>query len=82
MSAKNLHNALKTQNLDSESFMFMKYFDDTAMLVHGQRISLISSDIHNTDEIYIISEEFLICNHSRVSFFSDTRGQKKLTESE
>ena len=61
-------------------FMFMKFFDDTAMFLHGQRISSISTDTLDTDEISMINEEFLNFNHARVSYSCplcpDTREEK------
>ena len=61
-----------------ERFMFMKYFDDTAMFLHGQRISSISTDTLDTDEIFMINEEFLICNHARMSSLSRRAQTEKL----
>jgi hypothetical protein len=60
-----------------ESFVFMECFDDTAMSMHGQTISSISSDALETDEIFVMNEAFLIRNHARVSCLSrHTRKEK------
>ena len=61
-----------------ERFMFIKFFDDTTMFLHGQSISSISTDTLDTDEIFMIN----VCNHAQVSCLSRHARTKKLTESE
>ena len=73
--AKNLQARFRLKSF--ESFVSMECFDDTAMSMSDQTISLISSDALETDEIFVMNEAFLIRNHARVSCLSrHTRKEK------
>ncbi len=61
-----------------EHFGLIEFFEDTAILMYGQRILSSSTDTIDADEIFMINEEFqqVIRNQARVScLFRHTRAE-------
>ena len=74
MCAKNLLCALRTQNCRALHVLEMIWW--YSHVLHGQTISSIPTDIHDTDENFLINEYFLFAFTRECPDCPDTREQK------